>query len=56
MTIDKGKQKEGTIQDKEVLFYKPYDIFLSNSSETSSLDTQIIQNKINNLEKSLKTL
>ena len=56
MTIDKEKQKEGTIQDEEVLLYKLYNISLSNSSETSSLDTQMIQNKINNLEKALKIL
>jgi len=56
MTIDKGKQKEGTIQDERVLLYKPYNISLSNSSEKSSLDTQMIQNKINNLEKTLKIL
>ena len=56
MTIDKEKQKEDTIQDEEVLLYKPYNISLSNSSETSSLDTQMIQNKINNLEKALKIL
>jgi len=42
MTINKEKQKEGTIQDEEVLLYKPYNISLSNSSETSSLDTQIV--------------
>lgn len=26
MVIDKGKQKEGVVQDKEVFLYKPYNI------------------------------
>ena len=53
MIIDKEKQKENTVQDKEVL-YKPYDI-LSSSSETTSPD-QMLQDKINNQKKALKTL
>jgi len=36
MTTDKEKQKEGTVQDK-VLLYKPYNISISSSSEISSL-------------------
>ena len=55
MIIDKGKQKEDIVQDEEVL-YKPYDISTSSSSEMSFLDIQMIQNKISNLEKALKTL
>jgi len=46
MTIDKGKQKEGTIQDEEVLLYRPYDISTSSSSKTPSLDSQMLQDKI----------
>jgi len=56
MIIDKGKQKEDIVQDEEVLLYKPYDISTSSSSEMSFLDIQMIQNKISNLEKALKTL
>ena len=56
MTIDKGKQKESTFQDKEVLLYKLYNISTSSSSETSFPDIQIIQDEINNLEKVLKIL
>ena len=56
MTIDKGKQKESTVQDKEVLLYKLYNISTSSSSETSFPDIQIIQDEINNLEKVLKIL
>ena len=56
MTIDKGKQKESTVQDKEVLLYKLYNISTSSSSETSFPDIQIIQDEINNLEKILKIL
>ena len=26
MDIDKGKQKEGVIQDEDILLYKPYNI------------------------------
>ena len=55
MIIDKGKQKKDTVQD-EVLLYKSYNILTSSSSETSSPDTQILQDKINNLEKVLKML
>ena len=55
MIIDKGKQKKNTVQD-EVLLYKSYNILTSSSSETSSPDTQILQDKINNLEKVLKML
>ena len=38
------------------MLYKPCDISISSSSETLSPDTQILQDEINNLEKSLKTL
>ena len=55
MIIDKGKQKKDTVQD-EVLLYKSYNILTSSSSETSSPDTQMLQDKINNLEKVLKML
>ena len=49
MTIDKEKQKEGTIQDKEVLLYRPYNISISSSSKTLSPDTQMFFFLINNL-------
>jgi len=55
MIIDKEKQKEGTVQDKEVLLYKSHDI-LSSSSDTTSPDIQMLQDKINNQKKALKTL
>ena len=38
MIIDKGKQKEGIVQDEEVLLYKYYNILTSNSSEMLLLD------------------
>jgi len=56
MTIDKRKQKEGTVQDEELSLYKLYNILTSSSSETSFPDIQIIQDEINNLEKVLKIL
>ena len=58
MNIDKEKQKEDIVQDEEVLLYKPYNISPSSlsSSKTLSPDGQILQDKINNLEKALKTL
>jgi len=42
MIIDKRKQREGIIQDEEVLLYKLYDISSSSSSETLSLDIQML--------------
>ena len=58
MNIDKEKQKEDIVQYEEVLLYKPYNISPSSlsSSKTLSPDGQILQDKINNLEKALKTL
>ena len=55
MIINKEKQKEGTVQNEAVFLYKLYNILIFSSSETSSLD-KILQNKINNLEKVLKSL
>ena len=55
MIINKEKQKKGTVQNEAVFLYKPYNILISSSSETSFLD-KILQNKINNLEKVLKSL
>ena len=55
MIINKEKQKEGTVQNEAVFLYKLYNILISSSSKTSSLD-KILQNKINNLEKVLKSL
>ena len=56
MIIDKEKQKEDTFQDEEVLLYKSYNISTFSSSKISSLDIQMLQNKINNLKKALKIL
>ena len=50
MIIDKEKQKEGIIQDEEVL-YKPYDISLLSLIKTPFSNTQMMQDKINNLER-----
>lgn len=52
--IDKVKQREYVIQDKKVFLYKPYNILLSELSGKLSLDTEMLQAKINNLEKALK--
>ena len=51
MIIDKGKQKEDIIQDEEVLLYKLYDISSLSSIKTPFSNTQMIQDKINNLER-----
>jgi len=56
MNRNKEKQREDIVQDEEVLLYKPYNISLSSLSETLLLDGQMLQDKINNLEKVLKTL
>jgi len=58
MNINKKKQREDIVQDEEVLLYKPYNISSSSlsSSKILSLDGQMLQDKINNLEKALKTL
>ena len=51
MIIDKGKQKEDIIQDEEVLLYKLYDISSLSSIKTPFSNTQMMQDKINNLER-----
>ena len=55
MIIDKGKQKENQVQDKEVFLYKPYDISLK-SSKSKILKPTFVQDKVNNLEKYMKFL
>ena len=55
MIVDKKKQKEDKVQDKEVLLYKHYDI-LSKSSKLKISEPIFVQDKINNLEKAMKTL
>jgi len=54
MLIDKEKQKEDIIQDEKVLLYKLYNISTSSSSKTPPPDTQILQDKINKLNKALQ--
>jgi len=55
IVIDKGKQKEDVIQDEEVFLYKPYDILLE-SNKQKTPEYVFIQEEIDNLENSLKTL
>ena len=55
MDIDKGKQKEGVIQDEDILLYKPYNIS-SKESWPNILELMFIQKEVNNLEKALKIL
>ena len=52
MVIDKEKQKEEVIQDKEVLLYKSYAILLESNRPTTS-ESILLQKEINNLEKAL---
>jgi len=54
LLIDKVKQKECVIEDKKVFLYKLYNRLLSELSGTLSSDTEMLQAKINNLEKALK--
>jgi len=53
MNINKEKQREDIVQDKEVFLYKPYNISSSSLSLSKILppDGQILQDKINNLKK-----
>jgi len=53
MIIDKEKQKEERIQDKEVFLYKLYNISLK-SSQPKTPELVFIQDKVNNLEKHMK--
>jgi len=55
MIVNKEKQKEDWVQDKEVFLYKPHDI-LSKFSRPKTLEPMFIQDKINNLEKYMKFL
>ena len=54
MVDDKEKQKE-VIQDKKVLLYKSYTILLE-PSRLTTLELILLKEKVNNLEKVLKTL
>jgi len=56
MIINKGKQKKDTVQDKEVLLYKLYNILIFSLNKISFLEIQILYSEINNLEKALKML
>jgi len=51
--VDKGKQKEGRVQDEEVFLYKSYDIS-SKSSRHKTPKFTFIQDKVNNLDKFMK--
>ena len=55
MIIDKGKQKEDVVQNKEVFLYKPYDILLE-SNKSKIPEPTFIQEEAKNLEKVLKIL
>ena len=54
MIVDKGKQKEGVIQD-EVFLYKTY-VLLLESSRLLTLKPILLKEEVDNLEKALKTL
>ena len=52
MIVNKEKQKEDRVQNEEIFLYKPYDIlFKSSKSKTSK--PKFIQDKVNNLEKTM---
>ena len=53
--MNKGKQKEGVVQNEEIFLYKPYNILTKASTLTTS-ESGLMQEEINNLEKVLKTL
>ena len=55
MVIDKKKQKEDVVQDKEVFLHKLYNI-LSEPSILETLEPIFIQEEVKNLEKALKML
>jgi len=55
MIIDKEKQKEERIQDKEVFLYKLYYISLK-SSQPKTSEPVFIQDEVNNLEKYMKSM
>ena len=52
--MNKGKQK-GVVQDKEVFLYKPYNI-ASKPSTLTTPEPGLVQEEINNLEKTFRTL
>ena len=54
ININKEKQKEGVVQDEEVLLYKPYNIS-SEDSWPKMPEPMFIQEEVNNLGKALKT-
>ena len=55
MIVDKGKQKEDRVQDKEIFLYKPYDILLE-LSKPKMPKLIFFQDEVNNLEKYMKLL
>jgi len=55
MIVDKGKQKEDRVQDKEIFLYKSYDILLE-SSKPKMPKLIFFQDEVNNLEKYIKFL
>ena len=50
------KKEEGRIEDKEVILIKPYEVFKSTSSKSTSSTTQssFIMDKVNNFFKYMK--
>jgi len=54
MIIDKEKQKEDIVQDKEVFLYKPYAISLKPSKQKTP--EPIFIQKVDNLKKAVRTL
>jgi len=53
--MNKRKQKEEVVQNKEIFLYKPHNILTKASILTTS-ESSLMQEEINNLEKVLKTL
>ena len=52
MIVDKEKQKEDRVQDKEVFLYKPYNILLK-SSRLKTSEPKFVQDEVINLEKAM---
>ena len=53
MSVDKGKQKEGVIQDEEVFLHKTYVLSLE-PSRLLTLEPILLKEEVDNLEKALK--
>ena len=55
MIVNKEKQKEDRVQDKEVFLYEHYNI-LSKSSKPKTPEPKFIQDEVNNLEVAMTLL